>query len=62
MSDVVEVIRDLIRNLEPLHEAMARFEKGGKQRARDIERIHDALVSLERGLGDDGEDDEEMDP
>ena len=29
---------------------MERFEKGGKDRAREIERIYDALVRLEDQL------------
>ena len=37
-------LRDEIDRLRPLHETMARFEKGGKQCALDIERLFGVLV------------------
>jgi hypothetical protein len=37
-------LRDEIDRLRPLHEAMARFEKGGKQCALDIERLFGVLI------------------
>ena len=56
----MSALADIVRDLEPIHETMARFEKGGPQCARDIERIHDALVALVGRLEDDydNEDDE----
>jgi hypothetical protein len=44
----MSAIRDLLDDLTPLHEAMARFRRGGEQCAAQIETIYDALVETLR--------------
>lgn len=56
MNEISAAIRDLIRDLTPIHETTARFEKGGKECARNIEKIYDELTALLIDLLD--EDDE----
>jgi hypothetical protein len=54
----MSALADLVRDLEPTHQTMERFEKGGKQCARDIESIYTALVDLLDEFRDDDEDEE----
>jgi hypothetical protein len=48
----MSALRDLIHDLTPIHEAMARFEEGGKQCSRDIEQIYTALISADRVINE----------
>ncbi len=50
LTPIQTAIGDLIDSLSPVHDAMARFEKGGKARAAEIERIRDRLVGIEGKL------------
>ena len=49
------VLRDAISRLTPLHVAMERFEKGGKDCARDVERLRDDLARLQDRFDDLGD-------
>ena len=61
-NDATATLHALIDCLTPIHEAMERFRKGGKDCAREIERIYDALVRLEDQLVElEDEDDLELD-
>jgi hypothetical protein len=41
----MSALEDALSRLDPLHEAMDRFEKGGKRCALEIEQLHAELVA-----------------
>ena len=47
MSDLSEILSDLVHELTPIHEAEAAFAKGGPECARAIARIYQTLVDAE---------------
>ena len=40
-------LRDMVRRLQLIHEAMVRFERGGPQCAREIEQLYEKLVAVQ---------------
>ncbi len=52
LAPIQTAIGEIIDDLSPVHDAMARFERGGKARAAEIERIRDRLIALEGALAD----------
>ena len=52
-----EPLTDILRELTPIHEAMARFEKGGPARVKFIERLYRELDELGELRDYDAQDD-----
>jgi hypothetical protein len=60
MSDARDMLADLVLSLMPLHEAIERFEEGGKARGIEIKKLYERLVEIQdAGLDDDDDDDDD---